>query len=111
METDNFTQPSPWIPEQNIHYQAAFGKLIEELGELIAVVGRCQIQGVNESDPDTNEINIKVLHDEIADVNAAIYIVNDILRMNIEQINRRMMQKIRHLQGWHKLLDERYNGR
>lgn len=104
MDTDKFTQSSPWHPETDIINLAAIGKLQEELGELQAILGRCLIQGIDESDPDTGESNRKILMDEIADVFAGIEMNINIFSLHVGTIRARMHKKIHHLQGWHKLL-------
>lgn len=80
------------------------GKLLEELGELVAAGSRCLIQGIDESEPVTNKINRKWLEDEIADVNANIVLVVTHFGLNLSSINERSARKIKRLSEWHHML-------
>jgi len=77
------------------------GKLQEELGELVAIVGRCQIHG---TEPETGEPNHLTLEKEIADVQAVMQIVSKMFGLNEGAIRRRRLQKVEHLTRWHELL-------
>jgi NTP pyrophosphatase (non-canonical NTP hydrolase) len=70
METKDIDghRPSKWIPVTDLKMLAALGKLNEECGELTSIISRCIIQGIDEKDPDTGEVNRAALEKEIADV-------------------------------------------
>lgn len=99
-------QPSPWQPETNKLRLAILGKLGEELGEAGAIVNRCVIQGIEESEPVTGRVNAVALTEEIADVLAAADIAIDHFRLDRGAINLRIARKRDHLKGWHKLITD-----
>lgn len=95
---------SPWIPETRPVVNAGLGKLQEELGELVGIVGRCQVQGVDGCEPETGERNELKLEKEIADVQAAMDVLVEMLGLNTGAIHRRRLHKIEHLTAWHSLI-------
>lgn len=95
----------PWQPESNPIRIAIMGKLLEELGELTAIVARCVIQGINESEPNTGFPNVLALQQEIADVYACVSLLGEHLLLNQDAMNARMRAKIMHLRRWHVLIN------
>ena len=94
---------SPWTPTTNLHELRRFGKLLEELGELQAVVARCVIQGINERDPSSGSINRMRLMDELADVQAQINCtINSFFDFQVDRvaIAERCEIKTRQMAEW-----------
>ena len=50
---------NPWQPERDPIRLAILGKLLEELAEAQAIVARCIIQGIDESEPVTGVHNLR----------------------------------------------------
>jgi hypothetical protein len=96
--------PSPWQPEQNKIRLAALGKLAEELAEAGAIVARCIIQGVDESEPVTGKLNRDALWQELADVRAAQSIVEDLFDLPPREMSVRTARKRLHLRMWHDMI-------
>ena len=90
MSTGNWknNKMNPWVPTLTPHQVRRVGKTSEELGELIAVLGRIQIQGLDEIDPSSGKTNRQRLHEETADVIAQ-------LKCNIEAFNMPMDELVR----------------
>ena len=98
------TRPSKWIPITDLQTLAALGKLQEELGELTAIIGRCIIQGINEKDPETGEVNRDNLQKEIADVQGISFLVSEHLGLDLYQIGVRAEKKLRMKRDWLEML-------
>lgn len=97
-------QISPWFPEQDRSRLAALGKMAEEAGELAARASRCIIHGIDEIDPDSGRTNRQELEREIADICAAIFMVED-LRM-AKASSDRVAQKLTGFREWQRLIAE-----
>lgn len=63
---------SKWIPTTDLLMLRRMGKLQEELSELGGVAARCVIQGIDEVDPGSGDVNRLRLEQEIADVYAQL---------------------------------------
>lgn len=92
---------NPWHPMNDPVDLKHMGKLIEELNECSSAAARCLIQGINESEPETGEINKAWLEKEIADVKANIQLVCERFDLIISQA--RIDGKLKHLRNWHKM--------
>jgi hypothetical protein len=92
---------SPWISEQDPVRRAALGKLAEELGECVAAVSRCLIQGVDEHEPVTKVPNLRWLENELADVEAAIAVLRERLPFDLARTDERRTLKADHFRRWH----------
>lgn len=77
------------------------GKLGEELGECVAAVGRCMVQGVGEWNDKEGSTNRDWLEKEIADVQANIFLVVSRFNLDRDRINARIDAKIPKLREWH----------
>jgi NTP pyrophosphatase (non-canonical NTP hydrolase) len=97
---------SAWRVETISRRLRRFGKLSEELGELQAVVARCIIQGIDEVDPSSGDMNRKRLEDEIADVLAQIECTLRDLSLNRARIESRRDFKIGRMIEWEYQLGE-----
>lgn len=93
---------SPWHPMSNPVDQKVTGKLMEELGECVSAVARCQIQGIYESQPITGKLNKLWLEEEIADVEAGIEIAKQHFQLDRVAIDARKARKIDLLLQWHR---------
>jgi NTP pyrophosphatase (non-canonical NTP hydrolase) len=101
---DNLRDASPWEPMSRPVDLKHLGKLVEELGECVAAVARCLIQGIDEAEPVTGKINREWFTDEIADVLANIELNIDHFELCAPTIGRRVERKKAHLRQWHGLL-------
>lgn len=97
---DHLRDTSPWKHEPNPVILAILGKLVEELGELNAALGRCIIQGVNESHPVTEKPNVEWLLEEIADVQNLINFVIAYSQHDKASFKARLDHKCRHINQW-----------
>lgn len=97
---------SPWYVETSSQRLRRFGKTLEELGELQAVVARCIIQGIGETDPSSGKLNSVRLEEEIADVYAQLSLLVEYFDLNSEFIHFRCLDKIDQMQTWDRLVEE-----
>jgi NTP pyrophosphatase (non-canonical NTP hydrolase) len=95
---------NPWQPETNKVNLAVLGKLLEELGELTAIVSRCIIQGIDEQEPTTKISNKVALQNELADVEAGLFVATIHFNLDYQTIAIRRARKIEHKLEWHKLI-------
>jgi hypothetical protein len=91
----------PWHPMNDPIDLKHLGKLLEECGELISALSRCLIQGINESEPVTAELNKDWLENEIADVIANIQLVEK--RFGLIRLEGRIENKTKRLSAWHDM--------
>lgn len=96
--------PSPWQPERDPLALALLGKLLEEVNELGAILARCIIQGIGESEPVTKKPNADALEEELADVSAAGTLVAEHFGLIVERMDARQFRKMAHLRAWHRLI-------
>lgn len=95
---------NPWHVTTNKMEQRRLGKTTEELGELLGVVGRIGIQGIDEIDPSSGQTNRERLHDEIADVYAQLHLLGEFYTLNPGTIFERMLRKIASMREWDRLV-------
>lgn len=91
-----------WMSESDPHKVRRLGKTLEELGELIAVLARCLIQGSEEIDPGTGRVNHDRLEDEMADVTAQMKLTAVSFQADTLLMDLRIEQKIREMREWEK---------
>jgi len=96
---------TPWQVTTNRKEQRRLGKTGEELGELMAVVGRIGIQGIDEIDPSSGATNKDRLYDEIADVLAQIKLLFDFYKLDANRISARQTAKIESMHEWDRLVE------
>lgn len=100
--------PSPWNPLVNTAIDLKhLGKLAEELGELIAAVSRCTIQGIDGVEPVTGKPNRQWLEEELADVGAGMWLCMHHFKLDLTKISQRQTRKEDHLRRWHQMLDRK----
>lgn len=97
------TDPSPWTPMTNLIDLKHLGKLGEECNECGAAVSRCIIQGIDEAEPSTGEINKHWLTKEIADVLANAELCIERFGLDMQFIHDRKLFKQDHLRRWHAM--------
>jgi NTP pyrophosphatase (non-canonical NTP hydrolase) len=93
---------SPWHPMTDPVDRKITGKALEELGECISAIARCQIQGIDEREPVTGKLNRQWLEEEIADVLASIGILAQHFKLSDDRIAARIEGKTLKLQRWHE---------
>lgn len=90
-----------WVPISDPCLVAAFAKLGEELGELVAIKDRTLAQGLLGADPDTGAININELAKEMADVRALIEVMCLMLpQISRDEMAKREQRKIKAKMQW-----------
>ena len=89
-----------WVPESNPLYLRRLGKTLEELGELVAVLGRAVCQGVDGVDPASGENNLERMLKESADVLAQIGSNIEAFKLDSDAITERVAQKSRAMAEW-----------
>lgn len=103
MGQDANVKLNPWHPMIDPVALKTLGKLAEELGECIAAVSRCVIQGIDECDPETGVPNREWLEDEIADILAGLNLTVDLFDLNRARIGHRSGEKQIRLREWHRM--------
>lgn len=96
----------PWCCETDSQRLRRFGKTLEELGELQAVVARCIIQGLEEIDPTSQKTNRLRLEEEVADVYTQLFLLEERFNLDTEFIAERMMLKTDQMYEWDRLVEE-----
>lgn len=91
---------SRWVPDDNPRQARRVGKTLEELGELVAVLARIDIQGLDSTDPGTGKTNRQRLQEELADVQAQIGLTVLTLDLDQDYMARRTAEKIRQMGEW-----------
>ena len=94
---------SPWEPVSNPQTVAILGKTLEEINELGKELARCLIQGPQETNPTTGEVNLEALDDELNDVEVLIYLVRQ--HLNLSPNSKRQTAKYTILSNWFKSLE------
>jgi NTP pyrophosphatase (non-canonical NTP hydrolase) len=97
---------SPWVQEPDPMKIRRLGKTVEELGELIAVLGRCIIQGVDAADPVTGEPNISKLQKETADALTQLGRNVNALKLDAQFIHDRIVEKDMQMDEWEAMLKQ-----
>lgn len=95
---------NPWHVTTDKMEQRRLGKTTEELGELLGVVGRIGIQGIDEIDPSSGQTNRARLQDEIADVMAQLRLVHVFYTLDTNYIGKRIDKKIASMREWDQLV-------
>lgn len=97
------TNLTKWIPTTDLSQLRRLGKLSEELGELQAVAARCIIQGIDETDPASGQVNRLRLLNEIADVIAQCNVTVDAFKLDEQQLIDRILDKQRQMREWESM--------
>lgn len=96
---------SPWHVTADPVLLRHMGKLLEELGELQAVAARVIIQGLDEIDPGSGQVNRYRLTCELADVSAQVNGAVQALKLDAAFIAGRVKQKEHNMAEWAALVD------
>ena len=105
-KTENKHNLQPWYVETDAQRLRRFGKTLEELGELQAVVARCIIQGIDEVDPSSGKVNRKRLEEGIADVDAQLDLLMSAFDLDQQFIYTRSNDKVDQMHTWERLVEE-----
>lgn len=92
-----------WKPEPDILIHQALGKACEEASELSNILARCLIQGLDQREPVSGKPNRKALSDEIADLDAAIQWLRELIGDEYDE--ERADRKLRGFRQWQLLLE------
>ena len=99
-----------WLPESRTVIHQALGKAAEEAAELSKILSRCLIQGLDASDPKTGIPNRVSLAEELADMDAAIAWLFEVIPMNDEDHNARADRKLDGFRRWQDMLEAHAHG-
>ncbi len=91
---------NPWHVTTDPKSLRRLGKTIEEMGELIAVLGRVIIQGIDEVDPSSGDTNRLRLQKESADVSAQLRLNMDAFDQDLDMMFTRSREKERQMGEW-----------
>lgn len=94
---------NPWQVCQDPKVLRRTGKSLEELGELIAVLARVIIQGIDEVDPGSGKTNRIRLENESADVLVQCRQTIEALALDRTRIEARVAEKDRQMVAWESL--------
>lgn len=89
-----------WEPTTNLMELRRLGKTCEELGELVAVLGRTICQGLDGIDPSSGESNIERITKESADVIAQIGCNVQAFQLDQARIDARVAYKTSQMAEW-----------
>lgn len=93
-----------WLPETDPVTHQALGKAAEEAGELTQILSRCLIQGLAAKDPKTGQPNVERLAEEMADMDAAISWLFELLDLDTETHNDRADRKLNGFREWQGMI-------
>ena len=93
-----------WKPEPDVIIHQALGKACEEANELAGILARCLIQGLDQSEPVTSKPNRQALFEEIADLDAAVQWLRELV--NDEYDGARADRKLNGFRRWQRMLEE-----
>lgn len=96
---------SPWSPDTNVGNLRVLGKAIEERGESVQMLGRCVIQGIDESEPVTGKPNRQALEEELADERATAELLIEHFRLDRTRMEVRVMEKKARLRAWFAMME------
>lgn len=89
-----------WVPDADPKQARRIGKSLEELGELVAVLGRISIQGIDAIDPASGKSNRQRLEEESADVYAQLDCNLVALGMDQAKLWERRKLKVAAMAEW-----------
>jgi hypothetical protein len=95
---------NPWKPDDNELQARRIGKSLEELGELVGVLARISIQGMDAIDPASGKTNRVRMAEETADVMAQIECNIVAFGMDRQVLHLRELRKRRQMAEWEALL-------
>lgn len=98
---------NPWMPITDIRLCAILNKGGEELNELGKVLCRTLMQGLDGTDPKTNQINLLALKEEMADVRGLIAAICEELGFDLDDqddMAARSGQKYANVFAWLDLI-------
>lgn len=90
----------PWKPDADPRQARRIGKTTEEAGELIAVLARIAIQGLDAIDPSSGKSNRQRLEEEMADLYAQMELTMDYLALDRPRMSARACEKRRQMNAW-----------
>ena len=96
---------SPWKPDTDPRNLRPLGKCVEEICEAGAILARCIIQGIEESEPVTGKPNRQAVQEELADVQATTEILIEHFALDRTAIAVRAMEKKARLKAWFDMME------
>lgn len=95
-----------WTPTTNLLELRRLGKTVEELGELVAVLGRTICQGLDGVDPASGEGNVERITKEAADVLAQIACTSAAFGIDQAAVDKRVFEKIGQMNEWEAMFKD-----
>lgn len=95
-------QGEPWHPITDPIHLKYLGKIVEEGGGLLGIVGGVILQGFDNRDPKTGVHNVQALEDKIADVFASANLCIQKFNLDLERITQRVKGKMIFLKPLHE---------
>lgn len=95
-----------WHVETDPFRKRRLGKALEELSELSNVLARCLIQGVDEIDPSSGEVNRLRMQKEVADVYTQLACLCTAFDLDNDKIMERIWDKTDSMKKWEELLEQ-----
>ena len=92
-----------WKPEPDVIIHQALGKACEEATELASILARCLIQGLDRSEPVTGKPNRQALFEEIADLDAAVQWLRELVQDDYDE--SRADRKLNGFRRWQRMLE------
>ncbi|MDK4703859.1 hypothetical protein PH562_16530 [Rhizobium sp. CNPSo 4062] len=93
-----------WKPEPDVLIHQALGKACEEASELATILARCLIQGLDQSEPVSGKPNRQALFEEIADLDAAVQWLRELIGDDYDE--SRADRKLNGFHRWQRMLEE-----
>lgn len=103
---DTPLQITAWHVETDPFRKRRLGKALEELSELSNVLARCLIQGVDEIDPSSEEVNRIRMQKEVADVYTQLAHLVVAFDLDQNDMMARIKYKTESMATWERLLQE-----
>ena len=92
-----------WVPTQDLLELRRLGKSLEEMGECVAIMARCIIQGIDGADPKTGAINRVRMWQEMADVAAQFACTAKEFSLPRDLMMARTADKIDQMYEWEEM--------
>lgn len=90
----------PWAPTLTPHQTRRAGKTLEELGELVAVLGRLTIQEIDGIDIGSGKTNRQRLTEEVGDAYAQLGLLVKNFNLDEPAVNDRIHRKVAMMAEW-----------
>jgi hypothetical protein len=104
------TGPTDWRAEPDAERHASILKLAEECNELAARLCRAAMQGIDARDPETGRRNRDHIQDEVADVEAMLWNLQERIPLDRDALYERKTRKMLFKAPWFDALHGKKTG-